>query len=236
MIINLISSPRNISTATMYSFANHGGFKVMDEPFYAYYLNLTGANHPGKEEIIQSQPKTVEGVIDWINITQSSSEHVFVKNMAHHMINMDLSFIKQYQNVLLIRNPKELITSFAKVIPNPKMSDIGVARQFEIYQYLDGDCLIIDSNETLKNPEAVFRQLFDGLGLEFSRTMLEWPAGPLPEDGIWARYWYNKVHESTHFASPKVRNEPFPEECIELLNEAMPIYDKLKLKALKADQ
>ena len=36
--IMLWSSPRNISTALMYSFAQREDTSVMDEPFYAYYL------------------------------------------------------------------------------------------------------------------------------------------------------------------------------------------------------
>ena len=29
---------------------------VVDEPLYAHYLTMTGADHPGREEIIASQP------------------------------------------------------------------------------------------------------------------------------------------------------------------------------------
>ncbi|MGI9593943.1 MAG: hypothetical protein ACR2MH_05040, partial [Patiriisocius sp.] len=32
--INLISGPRNVSTALMYSFAQHKTVAVLDEPFY----------------------------------------------------------------------------------------------------------------------------------------------------------------------------------------------------------
>ena len=38
--INLISGPRNISTALMYSFAQRPDTFVLDEPFYAFYLHL----------------------------------------------------------------------------------------------------------------------------------------------------------------------------------------------------
>ena len=55
--IMLWSSPRNISTALMYSFAQREDTRVLDEPFYAYYLTHVNplADHPGKEEIINSQ-------------------------------------------------------------------------------------------------------------------------------------------------------------------------------------
>ena len=236
MIINLISSPRNISTATMYAFANHEQFKVMDEPFYAYYLNLTGIDHPGREEIIKSQPTNISGVLEWINELHKQHEHVFIKNMAHHLIYTNLEFLHDYVNVLLIRDPKELITSFAKVIPNPKMTDIGVQRQFEIYEFLNRECLILDSNETLKNPEAVFKQFFTKVGIEYNPRMLHWSPGAIPEDGVWAKYWYDNVHTSSGIGKKNSNTSPFPENCQSLLNESKPFYEQLKEKALKADQ
>ena len=46
--ICLWSSPRNISTAMMYSFAQRPDTIVFDEPLYAHYLRVTGIDHPGK--------------------------------------------------------------------------------------------------------------------------------------------------------------------------------------------
>lgn len=236
MIINLISSPRNISTATMYAFANHGQFKVIDEPFYAYYLNLTGIKHPGREEIIKSQPANIPGVLKWIDELHEQHEHVFVKNMAHHLIETNLDFLHDYVNVLLIRDPKELITSFAKVIPNPKMSDIGIQRQFEIYEFLGKECIILDSNETLKNPEGIFTQFFAKVDIQYNPQMLHWTPGAIPEDGVWAKYWYDNVHASSGMGMKKKNTSPFPENSLDLLNESLPYYEQLKEKALKADQ
>lgn len=235
MIINLISSPRNISTATMYSFAHHGAFKVMDEPFYAYYLKHTGTDHPGKEEIIESQPTTVDQVISWIDQTQSENEHVFIKNMAHHLIDMDLEFLQNYTNVFLIRDPSQLITSFAKVITSPKMTDIGVKRQFEIYQYLNEECIVLDSNEILADPKGVLEKLFNKLGIAFSDQMLNWPAGAIPEDGIWAKYWYKSVHQSTGFSKSISKEPQIPDHCQDLLNEALPYYHALKQHAISSN-
>jgi hypothetical protein len=236
MIINLISSPRNISTALMYSFAHRSDTKVMDEPFYGYYLNLTGADHPGKEEIIASQPKTVSEVRNWIQHTASQHEVVFVKNMAHHLINMNIDFLEDYRNVFLIRDPRQLITSFSKVIPNPQMTDIGVARQYELFEKLrkTQSCPVIDSNEVLKNPDKVLRQLCESLGLTFEPSMLRWKAGALPEDGVWAKYWYKNVHASTGFQKKNPDPVQLPPECEALYSAALPLYEKMAQDALKA--
>ena len=56
MRINLISGPRNISTALMYSFAQRADTTVVDEPFYGFYLDQTKIPHPGREEVLRSQP------------------------------------------------------------------------------------------------------------------------------------------------------------------------------------
>ena len=44
--IGMWSGPRNISTALMRSFENRVDTTVVDEPFYAYFLNETGIKHP----------------------------------------------------------------------------------------------------------------------------------------------------------------------------------------------
>src|SRR5437879_8165141 len=46
------SGPRNISTAMMRAWGNRADTFVVDEPFYAFYLNATGKKHPGADEVI----------------------------------------------------------------------------------------------------------------------------------------------------------------------------------------
>ncbi|HEY1991667.1 MAG TPA: HAD family hydrolase, partial [Gammaproteobacteria bacterium] len=50
------SGPRNISTTMMRSWENREDTVVVDEPLYAHYLIATGVNHPGRAEVIASQP------------------------------------------------------------------------------------------------------------------------------------------------------------------------------------
>ncbi|MFY0607005.1 MAG: sulfotransferase family protein [Cyclobacteriaceae bacterium] len=235
MIINLISSPRNISTALMYSFAQRADCKVIDEPFYGLYLLQSGMDHPGRDEIIESQPKTVGGVIEWINELHARHTHVFVKNMAHHLVEMDTSFLMNWKNVLLIRDPKKLITSFAKVIRNPTMSDIGVRRQEELEQTLSNfqQCPIIDSGVILTNPKAILGKLCEQIGIPFDEAMLSWQPGAIQEDGVWAKYWYKNVHASNGFQKPLEREEQFPEHCLSLLQESQEIYQRLFTKSIQ---
>ncbi len=54
--IAMWSGPRNLSTALMRSFENRADCSVVDEPLYAAYLAATGLDHPGRDEVIASQP------------------------------------------------------------------------------------------------------------------------------------------------------------------------------------
>ena len=75
-IICLWSSPRNISTALMYSFAQRLDTMVVDEPFYAFYLSNVNPTvfHPGKKNILMSQPNSFTQVLSEINSEISNDE------------------------------------------------------------------------------------------------------------------------------------------------------------------
>ena len=50
------SGPRTVSTALMRAWENRPDTAVADEPLYAFYLDRTGIDHPGRDEVIASQP------------------------------------------------------------------------------------------------------------------------------------------------------------------------------------
>jgi len=229
MNINLISGPRNISTALMYSFAQRSDTRVIDEPFYAYYLNKTGIEHPGRAEILASQSTKLQDIFKIFNTDEKSI--LFLKNMAHHLIMDNMDFLGGWNNLFLIRDPQKLITSFAKVIPKPTLRDIGLKHEWELFEQLRNESgvtpVVMDSGVLLQNPRVILTKLCTALGIPFDSAMLSWPAGPKSEDGIWASYWYSSVHQSTEFTPPKDIEIPFPEHCEELLNESLPYYQKL---------
>ena len=231
MIINLISGPRNISTALMYSFAQHSEIKVVDEPFYAHYLIKTGLDHPGRDETIQRMSSDEQVVLDEISELEKKHPIVFLKNMAHHHEGLDWSYLLPMKNILLIRDPKQLIASFAQVIPQPTLQDIGLKYEADLLDYLienELSPIVIDSNEILNDPKVGLSKLCQKIGISFEEDMLSWKKGPIPEDGVWAKYWYKNVHNSTGFAKQKTSERPLPEHCEELYEEALPYYHKLK--------
>jgi len=229
--INLLSGPRNISTALMYSFAQRIDTKVFDEPLYAYYLQNSNAKsfHPGANEILKSQENNGEKVVQMM-LSNDSADVLFFKNMTHHLLNLDRSFLSKMTNVFLTRHPKEMIASFAKVIPNPTIDDIGYGMHTKLLDYFETiniKPIVIDSKRILLNPEKVLTQLCELMEIPFYKNMLSWDAKPRPEDGVWAKYWYNSVHQSTKFSKYNPNINIFPEHLKPLLEECLPHYNRL---------
>ncbi len=238
-IVNLISGPRNISTALMYSFAQRPNFKVFDEPFYGYYLgnaSLT-TKHPSQDAIIESMEGDLNRVVDTINKAAQTS-NVFVKGMAHHFLDEHPQFILPWSNVILIRHPKKLIASFAKVIEHPTLNDIGIKRASELFLYLKNSertPIVIDSDELMRNPKKYLIQLCQHLNIAFEESMLSWKEGGIIEDGIWAKHWYENVHKTTGFQVQQIKPAQIPLHLGPLLAEAMPYYETFQEYILKND-
>lgn len=229
MILNFISGPRNVSTALMYSFAHHPDFIVIDEPFYGYYLQESGAEHPGKEEVLQEMLTDENRIINSLP-SFGHPKHLFIKNMAHHLIMVrNREFMKDMKNVFLIRDPVKLIASFSKVIEKPSMRDIGIKDEYTLFEEVltYQEPVVIDSDELLKDPENILSQLLKNLGIPFNKNMLSWNPGPKKEDGVWAKYWYQNVHSSSGFAPYKEKKVKLTGYLQELYEQAKPYYDHL---------
>ena len=215
----------------MYSFGNRSDTQILDEPFYAYYLHSNEeVKHPGRTEIISSQSISYDEVVTRLMNQGSKDENLFIKNMAHHLENSDWSFLKHCKNILLIRHPKQLIASFAQIIPNPKMRDIGLKIEHDILTYLITEQVpfcVIDSKDLLASPQQFLIKLCAFLDISFDENMLSWPKGPRSEDGVWAKYWYRNVHQTCGFQLQSTSSRTFPTELAPLLKEAMSYYNIL---------
>jgi hypothetical protein len=201
----------------------------LDEPFYAVYLLASGASHPGKETVIQNQPNNEEDVKKEIFAIQDKAV-VFIKNMSHHLEVMDQSFIDDLTNVFFIRDPRQIIASYAQVIEKPAMRDIGIEYQYNLWQRLMNqkqEPIVLDAGHLLADPESVLEKLCERIGIPFQGSMLKWSAGPKPYDGVWAPYWYNNVHQSTGFERQATSSRPLPEHLTELYQRAKVLYEKI---------
>lgn len=235
--ICLWSGPRNVSTALMYSFAQRGDTKVIDEPLYAHYLAVTGAGHPGREEVLSNLQKDAQKVIEEVILADYPRPVLFIKNMAHHLIEVETNFLDSFRNVFLIRDPKEMLPSLIRKIPEPVMRDTAYRHQWELFEHLtkrDNMPIILDARELLLDPQGVLQHFCKQLDISFENTMLEWKAGPIPEDGVWAKHWYHNVHQSTGFKPYKPKAEDVPARLQPLLEECLRYYERLYEHAIKA--
>jgi len=234
-IICLWSCPRNVSTALMYSFAQRTDTVVFDEPLYAHYLKTSGTIHPGREDVLFSLENNGNKVIEQI-ILKKSSKNLFHKLMTHFLINIDIDFLSKVSNIIFIRNPEEIIASYSRVIPNPKMNDIGVEKQYELYHHLieiGNIPIVLDSKYLLENPELILHKLCLLLGILFDKKMLQWEKGARKEDGVWAKYWYENVHNSTCFLPFTKKEIKLSSSNLRLSEKCQPYYEFLTSKSIK---
>lgn len=236
--ICLWSGPRNVSTALMYSFAQREDTRVVDEPLYGHYLRVTGAAHPGREQVMASMNCDGNAVMQSLLHPARAADRpvLFLKHMAHHLVDIDTGFLKETHNVFLIRDPLEMLPSLTIQLPHATLADTGLAVQSRLYDELRDQGqqpAILDSRELLLNPRRVLAELCDKLGIRFDPRMLSWPRGPIPEDGVWAQHWYHAVHQSTGFAAYRPKRN-FPAQLRSLLAECSPHYEKLFAHAIRA--
>ena len=237
--ICLWSGPRNVSTALMYSFAQRDDTSVFDEPLYAHYLSKTPARqyHPGAEEVIATMENDGQKVVDNLILGEHDTPVVFFKHMTHHLHDLDMGFLDHTVNILLTRDPAEMLPSFAAWVRTPSLRDVGYALHLELLHYLQSrgrNPPILDSKQILLNPRKVLNKLCERIGIPFQEAMLSWKAGARPEDGSWARYWYKSVHESTGFGGYVKKSTPFPKHLEPLLAECIPLYEQLNALAIQA--
>ncbi len=236
-IIQMISGPRNISTAMMYSFDSRDDCIGIDEPFYGYYLSkYPSIDHPSRQEVLDTLPHSVDRTLESIGMQMSKSPYLFIKNMAHHIDGLPLDWAESYNNFLLIRDPRRVLASFTQVVDNPTATDIGIIQEWNIYNQLTDrghNVPIIDTDRFLTDPQSHLRSLCDALGITYQESMLTWSPGPRPIDGVWAPHWYGSVHQSAGLQTVKTRAIPIlSPQLQEVSDEVMPYYQKMKALAI----
>ncbi len=230
--ISLWSCPRTVSTALLRSWVQRPDTTGVDEPFYAWYLSVTGLDHAMRDEVLAAQATDWRRVVEEVLLGPCPTPVQFVKHMAHHLVgDMDLSFASCTRNVFLIREPRELLPSLRKGLGRvPRLEETGYPRQAELFQGLreEGEePLVLDSRDLLQEPEGLLRALTGALGLDFDPAMLRWEPGRHPCYGVWAPHWYVNVERSTGFQPWRPKQESFPPELESLREAAEPLYRSL---------
>lgn len=229
MQIAMWSGPRNLSTALMYSFGARSDCSVVDEPFYAAYLSLTGLIHPMRDDILGDMEA------DPVRVARTFSTDgpglSYVKHMTHHMVDgIPRDWFGSVKHAFLIRHPARVVASYNVKREKPVLEDLGFSQQAEIFEQvrsLGQTPIVIDSYDIRADPENALRKLCSALDVPWDPAMLSWPKGGHSADGIWARYWYGAVHASTGFAAPEGDLPLLEPELQAVADAAMPHYETL---------
>jgi hypothetical protein len=231
--IAMWSGPRNISTALMRSFGNRPDTWVSDEPFYAHYLEHTGRDHPGREEVIGHHESDWREVAGWLTGPIPEGKAVwYQKHMSHHLLpHMEREWMLRLTHAFLIRSPREMLASLAQVLDEPVLADTGLPQQAALYDWLESRtgrrAPVIDARDVLEDPPRMLATLCVALGIKYTDAMLHWPPGPRDTDGVWAKHWYAAVECSTGFESYKPDRRAPPARFAALLAECETLYARL---------
>jgi hypothetical protein len=227
------SGPRNISTAMMRSWEARGDCAVLDEPFYAHYLEATGADHPDARKIIEHHECDWRKVVDrCIGPVPDGNRVFYQKQMCHHILpEIELGWLPECRHAMLLRDPRRMLISLAKVIDKPDVEATGLPQQLRLYDAIVDHTgkapPVFDSRDILLDPPRALRAMCELLGVEYTDRMLSWEPGPHEADGIWGPHWYANLYETTGFQAYSESDEQLAPELEPVLAECERIYEQL---------
>lgn len=238
--IAMWSGPRNISTTMMRSFSARADCAAIDEPFYAFYLDQTGINHPFREETLESQPGDWREVVATLTGGSCPVPLQFQKHMCQHMLpEIDLAFLENLEHFFLIRDPARMVASFADRFDEVTPEALGLPRQIELYDQITtmaGQAPpVIDAADILRDPPQMLQKLCVALNIPWTDDMLSWGAGPHEADGIWAPHWYQSVWKSTGFKPYRESDFDLSGNLRAIAQECQPFYDRLAARKIAPD-
>jgi len=229
--ICLWAGPRYGATPLMYAFGQRPDTTILDEPLYGHYLYRSGAVHPGREEVLTSREVDPEEAIYTHMLGRSQQPVLFIKSMAHHLIGLDVNFLSQFTNLILIRHPRQVLSSLVAYLPEPRMLDTAYEMLYRLYSYLEREeqpALVIQLEDLMETPEIVLQQICQRARIPYYPSMLRWQPGSQKGEGVWGRYWYGSAQQSGGFQRYSDKSSPLPERLEPLLEECMEPYEKLR--------
>ena len=225
------------------------GCRVMDEPFYAYWLEaMQKTDDPGYAATLAAHET------DWRVIAQDvvhpnlgSCHRSYQKHIAIHMLEaVDLSFMRHLRNCFLIRHPAEVIASMASfrdLLPKHD-ADVEAAALLAGFPQLERifdhasaittePIVVIDANDVLESPGDVLGAFCQAVRLHFDAgTIIQWEAGKHPDDGAWADEWYQAVYQTTGLQPYKRKPVEIPATLQPVLDYCLPVYKKIARRKL----
>ena len=234
--LNMWSGPRNVSTALMYSFAQRSDTRVIDEPLYGHYLRVSSAAHPGANEVMSDMECNGENVIRDIILGPCDRPVLFMKQMAHHLVEISRDFFAHTHNILLTRDPVDMLPSLVNQLKIPTLRDTGYKMQAQLlseFHAIGQKFPVLDSRELLKNPR---------MSSQNSATPSTYPLTPQCSPGkpdLAPKTEYGRNTGITTSTNPPAFNpivpkpNPFPIVCARSSKNVNPITISFMLRQLR---
>lgn len=214
----------------MYSWRQRGDTTVVDEPLYGYYLEQSGREHPDRELTLASQDVDGDAVVQNVIYGEYDTPVVYFKQIAKHIGRLDLSFLEDCANIILTRTPHDILSSWQVQMPDSTIDDTGFPELLKVLDHLlaaGQKPMVIETTRLLADPAGILGTVCDRIGIDFDAAMLSWPAGPKPEDGVWAPFWYDGVWASTGWKPHTPKNVELVDSIADALPEAEAAFEKL---------
>ncbi|MDF0552999.1 sulfotransferase [Kamptonema sp. UHCC 0994] len=156
----------------------------------------------------------------------------YQKHQAYHLIEeiMGLEWILPFTNCFLIRQPKEMLLSFHKIVPHFTFEETGWIELKRLFDYVHQNSgaipPVIDAHDLLNNPPRMLSKLCQAVGVEFTEAMLSWPPMQVELNEKLAP-WYSTVASSTNFLPYQAKDEPLPLHLVNICERCDEIYQEL---------
>lgn len=232
--IALWATPRSISTAFERIFVEREDFEVFHEPFAAsYYFSeeRRSNRYPDEEPKTEHLPKKVlaELLADYRN-------PVFFKDIAYHTAGFrDEDFVENFRNTFLIREPKQVLSSFYKMWPDFTFEEAGyeqLYRFFECSVEAGEEPVVVEATDLASNTEATIATYCQKLGIPHKPEALSWEQREVPEWEMWDE-WHTDAQESTRIEELPREEVELPDELQETYEKCLPYYEKLYEKRIR---
>jgi hypothetical protein len=150
--------------------------------------------------------------------------------MANHLEGLDWRDVDgpRHMHVVLTRHPDGVLPSYGAHISHPTMLDLGYAHQLDLVKRIPDRVLVVTAESLQAKPEATLKALCMELDLPWDACMLSWTPGARPEDGVWAKHWYQGVHASSGWEPRTLKRGKVAAHLASLREECVSHYLALK--------
>ena len=233
--IALWAVPRSLSTAFERVFVERGDFRVFHEPFsVSYYLGPERRS----DRFADEEPKEdnrYESIL--AKLLVPDDKPVFLKDMAYHVAGiMSPEFAAEFENTFIIREPRQVLSSFYKMWPDLTFEEAGFEQLHRLVRYATEAgqrAVILDARDLSEDPEGTVAAYCAALDVPFIPEALSWKPREVPE---WQRWdeWHTDAQESTRIAQDIPEENPsLPEKLLGVYERCLPHYAELHEKRLR---